>query len=57
MLTDRIEPSQKIGQVEKKTPAKYKKDYPFLKEVDSFALSESKKGTKKAARRRQLWWR
>lgn len=39
MLTDRIESYQKTGQVEKKTPAMYKKEYPYLKEVDSLALS------------------
>lgn len=39
MLSDRIESYKATGKSVKKTPAKYKKDYPYLKEVDSLALA------------------
>lgn len=39
MLEDRIKSYEETGKTEKKTPAKYKVDYPYLKEVDSLALS------------------
>lgn len=39
MLNDKIESYKKTGKFVAVTPAKYKKDYPFLKEVDSLALA------------------
>lgn len=48
MLADRIASYQKTGQIEKKTPAKYKKEYPYLKEVDSLALSNVYRNLDKA---------
>ena len=38
MLQDRIDSYKTTGVMEKPTPAQYKKQFPFLKEVDSFAL-------------------
>ena len=38
MLSDKIEGYKETGKSVKNTPAKYKKDYPYLKEVDSLAL-------------------
>ena len=39
MLVDKIESYQTNGKFAMVTPAKYKKEYPFLKEVDSLALT------------------
>ena len=39
MLSDKIESYKSTGKFAAVTPAKYKKDYPFLKEVDSLALA------------------
>ena len=39
MLSDKIEHYKQTGKMLKTTPAKYKKEYPFLKEVDSLALA------------------
>lgn len=39
MLSDRIESYKATGKSVKKTPAQYKEEYPYLKEVDSLALA------------------
>ena len=39
MLSDKIKEYQTTGKMLHNTPAMYKKDYPFLKEVDSLALA------------------
>ena len=39
MLADRMEIYEKTGKMERLTPAGYKKEYPWLKEVDSLALA------------------
>lgn len=39
MLSDKIESYKTTGKFVNTTPAKYKKDYPYLKEVDSLALA------------------
>lgn len=39
MLSDKIEGYKATGKFPTVTPAKYKKDYPYLKEVDSLALA------------------
>lgn len=39
MLAEKIESYKRIGKFATVTPAKYKKDYPYLKEVDSLALA------------------
>nr|MCR5777593.1 transposase [Lachnospiraceae bacterium] len=39
MLADKIESYKTTGKFAAVTPAKYKKEYPFLKEVDSLALA------------------
>ena len=39
MLTDKVEGYKATGKFPTVTPAKYKKDYPYLKEVDSLALA------------------
>lgn len=39
MLSDKIRSYQSTGKFAVVTPARYKKDYPFLKEVDSLALA------------------
>ena len=39
MLSDKIEGYKLTGKFPTVTPAKYKKDYPYLKEVDSLALA------------------
>ena len=38
MLADRMDMYEKTGKMKRLTPAGYKKDYPWLKEVDSLAL-------------------
>lgn len=39
MLNAKIEEYKKTGKMLRNTPAMYKKEYPFLKEVDSLALA------------------
>ena len=39
MLADKKEMYEKTGKTERLTPAGYKKEYPWLKEVDSLALA------------------
>ena len=39
MLADKAEMYEKTGKIKRLTPAGYKKDYPWLKEVDSLALA------------------
>ena len=39
MLADRMDMYEKDGKMKRLTPAGYKKDYPWLKEVDSLALA------------------
>ena len=39
MLNDKVESYKSIGKFAFVTPAMYKADYPFLKEVDSLALA------------------
>ena len=39
MLNDKIQEYEKTKKMLKNTPAMYKKEYPFLKEVDSLALA------------------
>lgn len=39
MLADRVEMYEKKGKAERLTPARYKKEYPWLREVDSLALA------------------
>ena len=41
MLSDKIEGYKSTGKFPSVTPAKYKKDYPYLKEVDSLALANA----------------
>ena len=39
MLNDKIQEYEKTKKMLKNTPAMYKREYPFLKEVDSLALA------------------
>lgn len=48
MLADKIEYYKKTGEMLNNTPAKYKKEYPFLKEVDSLALANAQLNLEKA---------
>jgi len=41
MLADKIEYYKKTGEMLNNTPAQYKKEYPWLKEVDSLALANA----------------
>ena len=41
MLSDKLEAYKSTGKFPMVTPAKYKTEYPFLKEVDSLALSNA----------------
>ena len=52
MLADKIEGYQATGKFPTVTPAKYKKDYPYLKEVDSLALANKQMDLQKAFRNR-----
>ena len=45
MLADKIESYKTTGKFATVTPAKYKKDYPYLKEVDSLALANKQRDT------------
>ena len=48
MLNDKLESYKSTGKFVNVTPAKYKKDYSFLKEVDSLALSNAQINLQKA---------
>ena len=48
MLSDKIEYYEKTGEMLKNTPAQYKKEYQFLKEVDSLALANAQMNLDKA---------
>ncbi len=50
MLNDKIESYKSTGKFVSVTPAKYKKDYPFLKEVDSLALANAQLNLQSAFR-------
>lgn len=48
MLSDKIEHYKKTGQMLNNTPAQYKEEYPWLKEVDSLALANVQLNLEKA---------
>ena len=48
MLADKIKSYKDTGSFGNQTPAMYKKDYPFLKEVDSLALANTQLDLQKA---------
>jgi len=48
MLHDKIEHYKQTGEMLNNTPVKYKKEYSFLKEVDSLALSNAQLNLEKA---------
>ena len=50
MLYDKIESYKSTGKFVTVTPAKYKKDYPYLKEVDSLALANKQLDLQEAFR-------
>lgn len=52
MLSDKIESYKATGKFMVVTPAKYKKDYPYLKEVDSLALANKQLDLQEAFRSR-----
>ena len=52
MLSDKIEEYKLTGKFPIVTPAKYKKDYPYLKEVDSLALANKQMNLQAAFRNR-----
>jgi putative transposase len=52
MLSDKIESYKSTGKFGAVTPAKYKKDYPYLKEVDSLALANKQLDLQEAFRNR-----
>ncbi len=52
MLSDKIESYKSTGKFVAVTPAKYKKDYPYLKEVDSLALANKQMDLQEAFRNR-----
>lgn len=52
MLYDKIEGYKLTGKFPTVTPAKYKKDYPYLKEVDSLALANKQMDLQSAFRNR-----
>lgn len=52
MLSDKIKGYQSTGKFPTVTPAKYKKDYPYLKEVDSLALANKQLDLQEAFRNR-----
>ena len=52
MLSDKIESYKSTGKFVAVTPAKYKKDYPFLKEVDSLALANAQLNLQSAFKNR-----
>ena len=48
MLADKIEYYKETGKMLNNTPAQYKKEYPWLKEVDSLALANAQMNLNKA---------
>ena len=50
MLSDKIESYKSTGKFVSVTPAKYKKDFPYLKEVDSLALANKQMDLQEAFR-------
>ncbi len=52
MLSDKLEGYKSTGKFPTVTPAKYKKDYPYLKEVDSLALANKQMDLQEAFRNR-----
>lgn len=48
MLADKIKHYEETGEISYNTPAQYKKDFPWLKEVDSLALSNVQLNLQKA---------
>lgn len=52
MLADKLEGYKATGKFPTVTPAKYKKDYPYLKEVDSLALANKQMDLQAAFRNR-----
>ena len=52
MLSDKVESYKSTGKFATVTPAKYKKDYPYLKEVDSLALANKQLDLQEAFRKR-----
>lgn len=50
MLNDKIEHYKHTGQTLKNTPAQYKEEFPWLKEVDSLALANAQMNLEKAYR-------
>lgn len=48
MLADKIKHYEKTGEMLNNTPAQYKKEYPWLKEVDSLALANAQLNLNKA---------
>lgn len=44
MLSDKIKSYEETKSFGRQTPAMYKKDYPYLKEVDSLALARMPNG-------------
>lgn len=52
MLESKIESYEETGKFAKVTPAMYKKDYPYLKEVDSLALANAQLNLETAFRNR-----
>ena len=52
MLSDKIEGYKNTGKFPMVTPARYKKDYPYLKEVDSLAIANKQLDLQEAFRNR-----
>ena len=52
MLSDKIEGYKNTGKFPMVTPARYKKDYPYLKEVDSLAIANKQFDLQEAFRNR-----
>ena len=48
MLADKIDHYKKTGKMLKNTPAQYKEEFPFLKDVDSLALANAQLNLEKA---------
>ncbi len=48
MLSDKIDHYKETKEMLKNTPAQYKKEFPFLKEVDSLALANAQQNLNKA---------
>ena len=48
MLADKIEYYKETGEMLKNTPAQYKKEFEWLKEVDSLALANAQQNLEKA---------